>query len=80
MPIPVRTACTPNSSGATNRKENSSGSVTPTSIDVSAAGIRIALAAALRSGFAVIYMARAAAGRPNILLMPRASHTTVLLS
>ncbi|MNY76351.1 hypothetical protein D3C86_2159120 [compost metagenome] len=56
------------------------GSVTPTSSDVSAAGIRIALAIALRSGLAVMYIARAAAGRPNILLMPRASHTTVLLS
>ena len=63
IPIPVSTACTTNSSGATNRKENSMGSVTPTSSEVSAAGIRIAFAAALRSGFAVMYIASAAAGR-----------------
>ena len=56
------------------------GSVTPTSNEVSAAGSRMAFAAALRCGVAVIYIASAAAGRPNILLMPRASHTTVLLS
>ena len=80
MPRPVSTAWATNSSGATNRKENSIGSVTPTSREVNAAGISIAFAAALRSGFAVGYIASAAAGRPNILLMPRASQTTVLLS
>src|SRR5471030_1191483 len=79
MPTPVSTECVTNSMGATNRKENSSGSVTPSKKEVSAAGIRMALAAVLRSGLAVTIMARAAAVRPNILLMPRASHTTVAL-
>ena len=43
IPSPLNAAWATNKIGATNRKENSIGSVTPAIKDVNAAGIRIAL-------------------------------------
>ena len=55
--------------GATNRKENSMGSVMPVSIQVSAAESSRPPAAFFFSGLAQRYMARAAPGRPKIMKM-----------
>ena len=48
-------------------KENSRGSVTPDTKDATAPAIRMPAAYCFFSGFAVWYIANAAAGRPNII-------------
>ena len=54
-------------SGATKRKVNSKGSVIPVSIEVRAADKRRPATASFFSGFATLYMASAAPGRPKIM-------------
>ena len=50
-----------------NRKENSNGSVIPVKKAVKAPDSKIPLANTFLSGFASLYMAQAAAGKPNIM-------------
>ena len=64
---PANTQWIPYSSGATNRKVNSNGSVIPVSMEVSAAESNRPPTAFLFSGFAVRYIASAAPGRPKII-------------
>ncbi|CAH0323762.1 hypothetical protein SRABI80_04902 [Peribacillus frigoritolerans] len=65
--IPVNKACTTNRAGATNMKANSKGSVTPVKNEAKpAASINEATCFFFRD-FAEWYMARAAAGKPNIM-------------
>ena len=58
-----------NSTGLTNRKVNSIGSVMPVNADVRMAGMKIAFALFFCSGFAHFNIARPAPVRPNILAM-----------
>ena len=59
--------CTTYMAGATNRKVNSSGSVMPVSMEVSAAEMSRPPTTLRFSGLAVRYMASAAPGRPKII-------------
>ena len=54
-------------SGATNRKVNSSGSVMPVIIEVRAAESKSPPATFFLEGFATLYIASAAPGRPKII-------------
>ena len=67
MAAPVSTVCTAYSTGARNMKVNSMGSVTPVRNAVRASDMSMPPTAFFRSGFAAWYMARQAAGRPNII-------------
>ena len=67
--LPASTTCTANRTGATNRNENSRGSVIPVNIHVSAAERSSPPAAFFFSGFAVRYIASAAPGSPKIMKM-----------
>ncbi len=67
MAAPVSMACRANSTGARNMKVNSIGSVTPVRKAVSASESSMPPTDLRRSGLAVWYMARQAAGRPNII-------------
>src|SRR5690625_1249406 len=66
--VPVSTACTTYSGNATNMNENSIGSVTPVTNEVSAAEIMMPPTTLRFSGFAVRQMANAAAGSANIMI------------
>ena len=66
---PANTTCTANKIGATNKNENSTGSVIPVNIDVRAAENSKPPTCFFFSGFAVRYIARAAPGRPKIMKM-----------
>ena len=57
--------------GATNRKENSIGSVIPVRKEVRAADNSRPATSFLFSGFAVWYIARHAPSRPNIMVIKR---------
>lgn len=66
--MPVRTACATSSTGATNRNANSIGSVMPVTKEASAAESMMPPTAFRLPGRAARQMARAAAGRANIMI------------
>ncbi|MCY1434958.1 hypothetical protein D9M71_510350 [compost metagenome] len=65
---PVSNACSTNSNGARNMKANSIGSVTPVRNAVNAIDRKIPPITLRRSGRALRYIARHAAGRPKIII------------
>src|SRR5699024_11273471 len=66
--IPVSNACTTYSAGAKNINENSRGSVTPVRNEAKPAASIRDFVVFLRLGLAVWYIAKAAAGKPNIII------------
>ena len=64
---PANKACTTYRPGARNMKENSIGSVTPVKKEQNAADANNPYTIFFLPGFAVLYIARQAAGRPNIM-------------
>ncbi len=64
---PANIQCTAYKSGATNKNVNSSGSVIPVIMEVSAADAKSPATASFFSGFATLYIASAAPGSPKII-------------
>ncbi len=64
---PENKQCIANNTGATNKNANSIGSVIPVKKEVNAADAIIPATNFFFSGFASCTIARAAAGRPNII-------------